>query len=236
MSTFQERLTLAYNRENNRRREAGEERLTKTMLWKTAGLTSSAASHWFSGENAADMDTCKLIAPLMRVNYVWLFNESEPVTKGVADENDIVFADTSVKMAKMLPVIGVATAGSDRNFLHAQYQEGGIGLLDFPSKYNDSYSLRVEGDSMVPRIKHGEFVVVEPSHDPCPGDEVFVCLKDGRCMIKEYVYKRDGRIRLDSINRDHPTITPKEEEIERMHYVSAIVKSSRFHEIIDTAL
>jgi len=36
MSTTQERITLAYKKENERRLKAGERRLTKTALWKAA--------------------------------------------------------------------------------------------------------------------------------------------------------------------------------------------------------
>lgn len=204
------------------------------MLWKAANLTSSSSSHWFNGRNDADMDTCISIAPLLNVNPTWLFNEAEPMTLGVNPLQSRKGFTNAASQYKMTPVVGIASAGADRNFLHAQFSEGGLGLLDFPASGKDSYALRVEGDSMTPRIKPGEFIVIEPSHQPSPGDEVFVCLKDGRCMVKEYVYKRDGKVRLDSINKEHPPLHPGEAEIERMHFVSAIVKSPKFHEVISS--
>ena len=79
MSTFQDRITLAEKREQERRIAQGEPRLTKTMIWKAAEATSAAATHWFNGSNAADLDTCFRMAPLLRVNPHWLHDESASI-------------------------------------------------------------------------------------------------------------------------------------------------------------
>ena len=46
--------------------------------------------------------------------------------------------------------------------------------------------------SMHPRIKHKEYVMIEPNRSFAPGDEVLVKTVDGRAMIKEYSYRREG--------------------------------------------
>jgi hypothetical protein len=43
------------------------------------------------------------------------------------------------------------------------------GLRRYPSRDPNAYALRVKGDSMRPRIKPGEFVLVEPNTPPQPG-------------------------------------------------------------------
>lgn len=80
MSTFQDRLMHAFAVENHRRLLAGEPKLTKTDLWKAAGRSSGAVTHWFSGANSADMEACLKIAPLLRVDAGWLFDE-KPLEK-----------------------------------------------------------------------------------------------------------------------------------------------------------
>lgn len=75
---FQERLQLAFARERARRRDQGHPPLTKTDLWKAAGLSSGAVSHWFSGGNDADLSSCIKIAPLLRCDPWWLYDESGP--------------------------------------------------------------------------------------------------------------------------------------------------------------
>jgi len=52
----------------------GEDRLTKTALWKAADITSSSVSHWFNGTNGADLECCFKIAPILKVNPFWLFD------------------------------------------------------------------------------------------------------------------------------------------------------------------
>ena len=79
---------------------------------------------------------------------------------------------------------------------------------------------------MSPRIKNREFVVVEPNHAIEPGDEVLVKSKDGRVMVKEFLYKRGGRVHLVSVNAAHPPVAIDEDQIEKMHYVGWIAKPS----------
>lgn len=76
MSTFQERFSSAFDAEVHRRRDAGEPILTKTMVWKAAESTSGAFSQWYSGPTTATLDRCLKMAPLLRVNGRWLFDET----------------------------------------------------------------------------------------------------------------------------------------------------------------
>lgn len=76
--TFQKRITQAFNDEAARRADAAEPRLTKTDLWKAAGASSGAATHWFSGANGMDMATCLKVAPLLHVNAQWLYDGTGP--------------------------------------------------------------------------------------------------------------------------------------------------------------
>ncbi len=78
MTTFAKRINESFDAENMRRRVAGEAKLRKTDLWMAAGVSSGAASHWFDGSNGADLDICMKIAPLLRVDPHWLFDESVP--------------------------------------------------------------------------------------------------------------------------------------------------------------
>lgn len=76
--TFQKRITQAFNEEAARRADAAEPRLTKTDIWKAAGASSGAATHWFNGSNGMDMATCMKVAPLLRVNAQWLYDGTGP--------------------------------------------------------------------------------------------------------------------------------------------------------------
>jgi hypothetical protein len=77
MSTFSERFNLAFEQEKNRRRQAGEPRLLKKYLCKVSGSTSGAFAQWTSGASKMTLDRCFKVAPLLKVNPFWLFNESQ---------------------------------------------------------------------------------------------------------------------------------------------------------------
>lgn len=128
-----------------------------------------------------------------------------------------------------IPVVGSAQLGDNGHFVELEYPVGhGDGWVDVASRDPNAYALRCRGDSMKPRIQSGEFVVVEPNTEVSPGDEVLVKATDGRVMIKKYLYRREGRVHLVSVNEAHPSIALEEREVAAMHYVGAIVKASRW--------
>lgn len=131
-----------------------------------------------------------------------------------------------------VPVVGKAMLGAEGYFEAMDYPEGhGDGYLDISSDDANAYGLKVVGSSMHPRIKNGEFVLIEPNHPYQSGDEVLVKTKDGRAMVKEFIYHRDGQYRFDSISDGYPPIFLDETAVEKIHYVAAILKSSKYIEL-----
>ncbi|MGO0694450.1 XRE family transcriptional regulator [Pseudomonas guariconensis] len=140
---------------------------------------------------------------------------------------NVTFARRALEGA--VPVVGYAQLGVDGYFEALDFPPGhGDGYLNIHSDDPNAYGLKVTGDSMHPRIKNGEYVLVEPSKRFYTGDEVLVRTTNGRTMIKEYIYLRDGMYRFDSVNADHAPIHVDEDEIEHIHLVGGILKSSRF--------
>lgn len=131
-----------------------------------------------------------------------------------------------------VPVVGKAMLGPDGYFEALDYPTGhGDGYIDMVSSDDNAYGLKVVGNSMHPRIKNGEYVLIEPNHPYQTGDEVLVKTIDGRAMVKEFIYLRDGQYRLDSISDGYPPIFIDETQVERIHYVAAIVKAAKLIEI-----
>lgn len=128
-----------------------------------------------------------------------------------------------------VPVVGQAKLGVDGYFEAIDFPVGhGDGYLMIHSDDPNAYGLKVLGDSMHPRIKNGEYVLIEPNKVFCAGDEVMVKTVTGQAMIKEFIYQRDGMYRFDSVNQAHAPIHLPEEAIEKIHLVGGILKSSRF--------
>ena len=128
---------------------------------------------------------------------------------------------------KRVPVVGTASLGDNGFWAELESPVGfGDGFVPFPTKSSSAYALRCRGDSMKPRIKDGEFVIVDPEVTPSPGDEVLVKSKDGRVMVKELLYVRDDAVHLLSVNEAHGKMSIPLPDVERLHYVAAIAKRS----------
>lgn len=131
-----------------------------------------------------------------------------------------------------VPVVGKAMLGTNGYFEALDYPTGhGDGYIDIFSDDPNAYGLKVVGSSMHPRIKSGEFVLIEPNHPYQAGDEVLVKTKDGMAMVKEFIYFRDGQYRFDSISDGYPPVFLDEQAVEKIHYVAAILKSSKYIDI-----
>lgn len=138
---------------------------------------------------------------------------------------------STVGMAKAgsVPVVGTAQLGNEGYFEALDFPPGhGDGYLNIYSDDPDAYGLKVTGDSMLPRIKNGEYVLIEPNKNYFSGDEVVVRTTSGRTMIKEFIYLRDGMYRFDSVNAEHSPIHISASEVMEIHLVGGILKSSRF--------
>jgi len=82
------------------------------------------------------------------------------------------------------------------------------------------YTIRIKGNSMAPRYRSGEYVVVDPGVRPKPGADVVVCLKDGRSLIKTLDWRQVGKVQLLSVNGDYPPITLMLDAIERIECIT----------------
>lgn len=116
-----------------------------------------------------------------------------------------------VIMSKPLRISGEIQGGDSGYLDIQQFPEGyAEGCVMHPVRSPNCYALRVRGDSMSPRIKHREIIVIDPDHHLKEGDEVVVHLCDGRQMVKVFLYERAGEISLGSINDKHPWLTLSE--------------------------
>lgn len=159
----------------------------------------------------------------------WVASEREN-EQWVATPGESVESAPAIRPFKNVPIVGNVEGGPEGYLSELGYPVGhGDGLVEFPAKDKNAYALRVRGESMRPRIKSGEFIIVEPNSAANPGDDVVVICKDGRKMVKELLYIRDDEVTLGSINNGFKPLTIPLEQIEAMHYVAAIVPRGAFY-------
>lgn len=161
--------------------------------------------------------TLEAIARALGVDIIALFGKEE------VDEAP------ALRPFRSLPVVGEVMGGIDGYLEEFQHPAGhGDGTVAFPAKHKSAYALRVRGDSQRPRIRPGEYIIVEPDMEARPGDEVVVKLTDGRKLLKQLLYIRDGDVSLGSVNDAYAPITVALSEVESIHPVTGILPRGAF--------
>lgn len=189
---------------------------------EACGLATGHVSQMKNGSRQMGDDVARRIEEKKRLPPGWM--DLPPANEVRQERAEYQIGRTRV------PVVGTAQLGSEGYWLELEFPVGnGDGFVEYPSRDPNAYAVRCKGDSMRPRIKPGEFVVVEPNHAYAPGDEVVVKDTRGRVMVKVFNFSRDGTIELGSINENHPPITIEAREVVAVHYVKAICKPSMYY-------
>ncbi len=238
------RLKAVFEKRQKEAKDQGS-RLTQESLGNAIGWRSgqSAVNQYLNGKVPLNLEALLKFATELRfapeevsprlaaeIAGVTMTAEKRPAGTVVEIASNVQGEPYQVRPGRV-PVVGKAMLGPDGYFEAMEYPVGhGEGYLNIFSTDENAYGLRVAGHSMKPRIKHNEFVLIEPSKDYVAGDEVLVKTVSGQAMIKEFVYFRDGQYRFDSVNNAFDPIYLTQEEIVFIHYMGAIVKSSRFVE------
>lgn len=203
--------------------------MSQEQLASQCGVSQKTISKIERGDQHGSTKIAELAAAL-RVSPHWLGTGRGRREPGSAyPERAPTGAEPSMEVVG-IPVVGTAQAGDDGYWEELQYPPGhGDGYIRYSSSDPNAYALRVRGDSMRPRIKPGEFIIIEPNFPIAQGDEVLLTTTDGRSMVKVLGPRRDGMVELQSINEDHRPITLDLTQIRTMHHVAGIVKSSRHY-------
>lgn len=193
--------------------------ISQEKLGELIGRTQGAVAHWLNARREPGLEDIAAIMRVLKIDKIDLLANGDIV----ADQGSVDVIGRP--RDGLVPVKGEAVMGTDGEF---ETCEELAGWLRIYSSDPDAFSLRVKGDSMFPRINSGEFVVVEPRTQINPGDEVFIRTKQGNNMIKRLGYHRDGVYQFISVNQQHPPLTLDSVQVDKVFFVAAIVKSSRY--------
>lgn len=137
----------------------------------------------------------------------------------------------SLRPAGRIPVVGHVKGGDDGYLEEMQFPVGtGEGFVEYWTRDSSAFALRVKGDSMHPRYRAGEFVVVTPHQEAQPGQDVVVKLTNGKKLLKQLNWLRNGEVQLLSINNHYGPMTLSLSEVESIQRVAGSVPSDAFIE------
>lgn len=161
---------------------------------------------------------------------VTVTNTPLPLNAAYSDTSSELGERIELKTMREIPVVGEVRGGDDGYLDEFQYPVGhGEGYVDYPTTDPNAYALRVRGDSMHPRYRAGEFVVVEPNIEPQVGDDVVVECTNGKKMLKQLNWHREGEVQLLSINNGYAPLTIPDDEIESIHLVAGRARRNAMH-------
>lgn len=199
--------------------------VTQDDIAEALGVNQSAVSHYLNGVNPLNPKAIAVFSKMLQVN-------AAEISPSIAKEmmSFSLYADDEIEFVGFVPdgmvkVIGEAFLGAEGAVDMIETLDGWLNIY---SDDKDAYALKVKGDSMWPRIQSGEYVVIEPNTTVRSGDEVFVRTHEGHNMIKVLNKTRDGDYQFTSINNAHQPITIDPIQVDKMHYVAAIVKPTKF--------
>lgn len=147
------------------------------------------------------------------------------------DSDQNIHPAPGLRPSGLVPVIGHVKGGDDGYLEEMQYPVGsGEGYVEYWTRDSSAYALRVKGDSMHPRYRAGEFVVVTPHQEAQPGQDVVVKLVSGKKLLKQLNWVRGTELQLLSINNHYGPMTLAMAEVESIQRVAGSVPSDAFIE------
>lgn len=202
-------------------------------LAQQVGVSRAAVSGWLKS------DICKLTSEnltaasrALQVRPAWLQLGEMPMRNDDAlgfEPTELVYAGVTPVNSK-LPIVGTAQMGENGYYeqLSSSSKYGDGYIVHFTGD-PDAYCLKVRGDSMSPAIRDGWYVVVEPNGQPHSGEPALIQLKDGRKMVKEYLFQRQSTIEVMSVNGE-TRLSLDVEDIESIFPIAAILPPSKRRE------
>ncbi|MEG9475758.1 LexA family transcriptional regulator [Mannheimia indoligenes] len=202
------------------RQEMSAKNLKQDDLAEALDRTQGSIGHWLTGRRTPNFDDVAKMLNVVGIDRVVL-NSDGLISTLDEEELEIVGKPKN----GIIPVVGEAMMGRDETLRLEELRTGYINLY---SSDSEAYAVRGKGSSMEPRIKSGEYIVLEPNTPALNGDDVLVCTVNDEYMIKTLDWHRNGEYRFSSINNDHPPFNLQDNEVRYVHTVGAIVKASRF--------
>ena len=167
--------------------------LTHLQVWTAldrladrAGLTPSGLAKK-AGLDPTTFNKSKRITPQGRARWP----STESVAKALAATGTSIetlvelIDDKARPTGQPIPLIGFAQAGAGGYFDDAGYPVGkGWEEVAFPALADENtYALRISGDSMEPAYRDGAVIIVSPAASVRKDDRVVVRTKDGEVMV-----------------------------------------------------
>lgn len=184
-----------------------EKGISRRKMESEAGLGTGATSKW--NKFQPNQASLKKVADFFGVSVAYLQGESdfrteqEAIIQGWNKTIDTeALADDTRKYEKgcLIPVLGNVVAGIPIEAVEEilDWEEISVKL----ARTGEFFGLRIQGDSMSPRILEGDVVIVKQQPDADTGDIVIAKVNGDDACCKRLIKHKDG-ITLQSLNPEY---------------------------------
>jgi len=200
---------------------------TQAEFAKLLGISSTTADI----ERGRTKLSGKVVVELFKqfkVNPLWLFGESDSKNLATSNTNVIpkVVTVDSADQENMVLVNAKAAAGYPQNIQDTSwYKELPAFDLPLPEFRNATYrGFQVEGDSMLPNLKPGEWVLAKAinSIDEVNPNKMYVVVLEDAVLVKKVIRKpNSNNVTLVSLNETYPPYEIKPFQIQEIWQVNS---------------
>lgn len=156
-----------------------ELKLTQQQLANLVGVTKPAVSQWEKGESRIKPEHLFKLAAILKEDPKVLL--SGGVSSAGKKDNISLIA----RPVAWVPVITLSVSHDYKNKILES-----DGRLPMPKEavvHEEMFFVSIEDDSMLPRYKPGDLLLIDPRKKPKPGDRVLAILPDGSNNIRRFM-------------------------------------------------
>lgn len=211
MAKFNERLLEAMKAKG----------ISQAELCKRTGIGKSAMSQYMSGKFNPKQTRTYLIATALNVSIPWLMGADVPM----GDNDKTIIRPLSNDNVFMRPLYDSVAAGLGVPAVNqiVSYIPTYINNVSEKDKY---IWVRVEGDSMFPKIENGDKILIR-LQDSVDSGQIGVVLIDGEEAVVKKINYGDNWIELESFNPYYPPRRFEGSDVQQIRVVGLVREVSK---------
>jgi len=207
-------------------REARENKgLNQATLAAKLDVATRTLQRWEKGDQVPDAVTLGKIGEITGTLTHWLLTGEGAMyahQNGGSEraEGEGQFAFRRVKLVR-IPVLSSVPAGKPNLIFHPDHIEKYITVDDV--KDANAFALKVDGDSMSPRIEDGDVIIVSPKREVRNGD-ICVLRANDEDTVKKVIFE-NGYVHLIPLNHDYEPVSVKKKDVAFIWRVVKVIKN-----------
>ena len=192
-------------------------KFSQSKFAKEIGISPNYLSELESNKKSPSERILKLIEIRFAINLNWLLTGEGEMFRNGGDHPELIPVAAVPIISAEAPA-GFPSLPPDRD--RVKY------YIYVPGVPENSYALKVRGDSMLPTIRDGDYVIFVPTTEVKSGDIVIVRNEWNEVVLRRYRVK-NGEVLLTSDNPEYPTVKPNDE----YRIIGRVVKKVRVEEV-----